>query len=242
MPGYVLPIFLDKAHTGRVYPDPASRPVCCFLTSAERRFGRFCTVSSSVCHQFLCNRSWQAWPPYISSHKNIVWAGELPVLISPSTVTWCPRMSMADDLSGPYRLSLSAHGVLAPVALAPLVPLPPWSTLPHAPMILWCLVFPLPLWLLLLCWFFKLILLTQPWHVGSSKAQSWNTVFFTILPANKIPFTPRISLPTYTKMSHNKSILLPFLSPKWLSLVCNICVASNVTCTTFWINHCNQLR
>ena len=77
-------------------------------------------------------------------------------------------------------------------------PLLPWSTVPHAPRHCDVLVSP-PLWLLLLCWLFKLILLTQPWHVGSSKAQSWNTVFFTILSANRIPFTPRISLPTLHK-------------------------------------------
>lgn len=98
-------------------------------------------------------------------------------------------------------------------------PLLPWSTLPHAPTILWCPGFPLPLWLLLLCWFFKLILLTQPWHVGSSKAQSWNTVFFTILSANRIPSTPRISLPTLHKDVSQQIYIVTFSLSLWTQIL-----------------------
>lgn len=67
--------FFSTRHTHRkcLFVSSASLRVCCFLKSVlGHRFAKFCTESSSVCHQSPCNRFWPAWLLYISFHKNIV--------------------------------------------------------------------------------------------------------------------------------------------------------------------------
>lgn len=64
--------------------------------------------------------------------------------------------------------------------------------------------------------------LTHLWHVGSPKAQSSNTIFFTILSAEMISPTPKTSLTAYVKMSHSKFISLPFISPSGLCIQLSI--------------------